>query len=102
MVFVGRIPDGLVVRHLCNNPSCVEPKHLMVGTQADNIRDAMIARRHVHGGTHGCAKLTEQDVCNIRLSREEGISEKDLATIYKVDRKTINNIVRYQNWKHVA
>ena len=58
---VGPIPDGLFVLHECDNPSCVNPRHLFLGTQLDNIRDRDKKGRHVacHGERHGEAKLTE-------------------------------------------
>jgi len=62
----GDIPDGAVVRHRCNHPACVNPQHLVLGTQIDNIADTVAQRRHAHGEKHGAARLSEADVLAIR------------------------------------
>jgi hypothetical protein len=58
--WVGPIPDGLVVRHTCDNPPCVNPGHLLIGTQADNALDMVQRRRH------GRERLTPADVRALR------------------------------------
>ena len=62
----GPIPKGLVVRHKCHNPSCVNPEHLELGTQQDNIDDRDKARRTARGEKHPQSILTEQDVILIK------------------------------------
>lgn len=51
-IHFGPIPDGLKVLHHCDNPPCVRPDHLFVGTQADNMRDMRAKARHSHGEAH--------------------------------------------------
>ena len=60
-LFIGPIPHGLVVRHTCDNPGCVNPEHLALGTQADNMRDKVERGRQAKGSRTGQAKLTERE-----------------------------------------
>lgn len=60
------VPQGLVVMHSCDNPPCVNPKHLRPGTKMDNSRDCVNKKRNVFGERHSKSKLTESQVLNIR------------------------------------
>ena len=73
---VGPIPAGLCVRHKCDNPSCVNPAHLEVGTIADNNRDAVDRGRHVTptGTENGNSRFTDEQVREIRESTETGVA----------------------------
>ncbi len=55
-LYVGSIPDGMVVRHRCDTPSCVNPDHLELGTQADNVADMMLRGRHGQSAKTHCPK----------------------------------------------
>ncbi|ATN90877.1 HNH endonuclease [Gordonia phage Lysidious] len=99
IAWIGPIPDGQVVRHRCDNPPCINPAHLIVGDQLDNVRDAVERNRHAHGETHGRAKLTEADVRAIRSAR--GMTYPELAAQYGVTRYTIGRIVRRERWAGV-
>jgi hypothetical protein len=68
----GPIPDGMVVRHTCDTPACVNPAHLKLGTQGDNNRDTVQRRRHVTARPW-LRKLTDADVRTIRESTERGV-----------------------------
>ena len=61
-VVYGPIPDGFVVRHRCDVRICINPKHLLIGTVKDNIRDMVVRKRHPHGETIGTSKLTSKEV----------------------------------------
>jgi hypothetical protein len=71
----GPIPEGLIVRHKCDNPPCVRPDHLELGTRADNNRDRDERGRHValKGEDHGNAVLTREQVEEIRSATGYGI-----------------------------
>jgi hypothetical protein len=98
---------GLVVRHRCDTPACVNPAHLEAGTQADNVRDRDERKRRVplNGERHGMAKLTEADIREIRSAYVRGSSEFGqyaLARRFGVAQSLIGNIVRREGWAHVA
>lgn len=97
----GFIPEGLVVRHKCDNPGCVNPEHLELGTQMDNVRDAVERDRHPAGSRHGMSKLNERQVGGIKSMLRQGQKNKDLAIIFNVDRDTISNIKTGRIWKKV-
>ena len=96
---------GAIVMHRCDNPSCVNPAHLSVGTSADNTAD-MIAKgrcRSPRGSDHPSAKLAEDDVRRIIRAVECGArSHGWLAEFYGVSQPLITNIANGKAWRHVA
>lgn len=97
----GPIPDGLHVLHSCDNPPCINPDHLRVGTNDDNMRDRAERNRHARlfGERNPRAKLTESDVLAIRLS---SLPQKELAARYAVSQSNISVIKRRESWGSVA
>ncbi len=101
--FVLGLKDGAqVVLHSCDNPACVNPAHLVVGTQADNMRDMVSKGRHGAGGAHGerhpAAKFSAEDVVEIRGS---DASHSDMARRFNVTPQAIL-YVRTKGWKSVS
>lgn len=97
--------DGQVVRHRCDNPGCVNPDHLEIGTHADNVHDKVERGRAPKGEEHRNAKLTEEVVLDILAKcvpgcREYGYSA--LARKYGVHRTLISQIVNREIWTHVS
>ena len=93
-----------VVRHTCDNPPCVHPDHLVVGTQADNVRDMLDRGRGVQpkGSEHGMSKLTEAKVRLIRAEYNGKHGQKtQLARKYGVNVSQIANVVNRITWRHV-
>lgn len=102
----GPIPDGLVACHTCDTPSCVNPSHIFLGTIRDNALDMVSKGRDGHGDmrgeSHGCAKLTESDVIEIRRRYAAGgVSMTAIASEYGVHKTTIQQIVRRKHWTHI-
>lgn len=99
----GPIPGGLWVLHHCDNPPCVRPDHLWLGTTGDNTADMIAKGRARRGVTRGenqsQAKLTEADVRTIRASREPGV---ELARRYDVSTGLISHVRNRRNWRHVT
>lgn len=90
--------EGKVVRHTCDNPACINPEHLILGTQADNIADRQAKGRQAKGESHASNKLKEADVLAIRAARA---NIKALATQYGVTPQTIGAILNRVTWKHI-
>ena len=97
-----KLTPGQHVLHKCDNPACVRPSHLMDGDHAMNMADKMSKGRHVYGvskgAAHGGAKLTENDVLEIRASSDTGVS---LASRYGVSPTQISDIRNRRSWKHI-
>jgi len=92
--------EGLLVRHSCHNPPCVNPKHLAAGTHTDNVQDSVRDNRYASGESHGCAKLTEKQVREIRAKYVRyKYTEKMLGEEYGVCKSTIGYIMRGKLWQ---
>lgn len=106
-LFIGIIPEGLLVCHSCDNRACVNPRHLWLGTHADNTADMHSKGRGFipsppKGINHHKAKLTEKDVEQIKKRYAKGnIFQKDLAKEFGVRQSTIGNIITGSTWKHL-
>lgn len=97
----GPIPEGLEVCHDCDNPSCVRPDHLFLGTHAENFSDAVAKGRIPSGEKNHLSKLTEQEVIEIRRLRSQGIGRNELADRFGVTGNNIWCIVARKSWKHI-
>ena len=122
---VGPIPPGMMVCHKCDNPKCVRPDHLFVGTCKDNMQDCLSKGRHMHqtrpetllrGDSHPTrkrpeivrrgtnikwAKLTEQTVSDMRRSFNDGVSGPALAAKHCIYLGTAYKAIYGFSWKHV-
>lgn len=94
----GEIPEGLVVRHTCDNRSCVNPEHLIIGTQKDNIRDMFErGRQHDRSGENSAmSKLTASQVEAIRLDQRK---QKDIALEYGINQSAVSRIKSNKRWR---
>ena len=108
----GAIPDGLEVCHNCpggDNPSCVNPAHLWLGTQADNMRDMTEKGRRAKrnpvdqwGEKNHQAKLTEGIVRQIKTMAANGARQAEIMRATGVNRKNVWSVVHGETWKHVT
>lgn len=97
----GEIPPGMVVCHRCDNPPCVNPAHLFLGTQRDNQMDKITKGRAntAHGRALPHAKLDETSV---RLIRARTDSAVKVAADFGVSPSVIDSVRHRRSWKHVA
>ena len=101
----GPIPKGRCVLHRCDNPQCVNPAHLWLGTHADNMadRDAKGRQWDRRGENHPHSKLTELDVICIRHWLKDGRwTQQKIADAFGIGRMTISNINTGRVWSHVS
>ena len=103
MLCVDDIPDGASVLHSCDNPSCINPNHLFLGTHQNNVDDMMAKRRNIppRGSMQGQSKLTEDDVREIRKLLDQGLSYRDIAARYNVTNGNIYLIKHNRRWSHL-
>jgi len=110
------IPENLSVLHKCDNPCCVNPDHLFVGTQDDNMKDMKNKGRHRNPEINGLklhpekaargekvntAKLTEKDCYKVVEYYKQGYTQKQISEIYNVHYTTIGGVINGRYWKHL-
>lgn len=100
--FIGEIPEKMFVCHHCDNPSCVNPKHLFIGTPNDNVQDKMQKKRHkvLSGSKQPISKLNEHQVSEIRSRLINGEKGSRLAKEFNVSVMTISNIKLNKSWRN--
>ena len=100
ITFIGPVPIGLWVLHKCENPKCVNPKHLFLGTRQDNVDDREAKGRnnfiHYSGEKNPGAKLTLSEVKDIRKSKD---SNSILSKRFCICRSQVSAIKRFISWK---
>ena len=97
-LFKGDIPEGRVVCHRCDNVSCVNPDHLFVGTQKDNLSDMARKNRSTFGERNARSKLTWDQVDQIKALRKSGVRVVELSKKFKVSISNINAILANKRW----
>ena len=100
-LFKGPITNGLCVLHHCDNPKCVNPLHLYLGTPRDNANDMVKRDRQRKGENHTNHKLTDEIVSWMRLQPEIYGCFGKWARMFEVNRATIIHAYRGKTWKHL-
>ena len=101
LIVHGRIPEGLCVLHHCDNPGCVNPGHLFIGTRSDNNADRAAKGRSApqDGPLNSNAKLTQSQVGKIRERYASGgVSQRKLASDYGVTQANVSLIIKGKAW----
>lgn len=98
----GEIPEGMVVMHSCDEPRCVNPAHLSLGTNAENSADAARKGRRLPGSRNHQSKLTEDQVREMRAKYAAGgVPQRELAAEFGVSGALVSFIVTRKAWKHI-
>lgn len=97
------VPDGLYVLHHCDNPPCVRPDHLYVGTLGDNAKDCVERNRlgDRRGRANSNAKLTEADVRAVIAMLQAGATQQAVASRFGISQPQVSSIARRKNWAHL-
>lgn len=99
--FNGPLADRDVVRHRCDTPRCVNPDHLLVGTQGDNLADMRARQRNARGSRHGLSKLKDKDIYEIRALRERNLTYAQIGEAVGISQSMVGFIVTGKNWRHL-
>lgn len=101
-IHIGDIPPGKHVLHRCDNPSCVNPKHLFLGDARTNAQDMRSKGRHLYGELNAQAILTDKIVKKIKLMLSTGrFSQKEIASLFQISQITVSRIHRGLRWSHI-
>lgn len=96
----GPIPEAMKICHHCDHPACVRDSHLFCGTDADNVADKVAKGRIPKGETHHNARLTDDDVRQIRLDYASGISAAALGKKYGIHERYARGVAKRQRRKY--
>lgn len=103
LLHIGPIPNGMCVCHHCDNPNCVRPDHLWLGTQFQNVKDCKNKNRRAKGEMIGASKLTEVQVLEIRRRyvRRDSNNNRKLIKEFGICLDTFYNVTSRTSWKHI-
>jgi hypothetical protein len=95
------LAPGEFACHTCDTPACIEAEHLFAGSAKENNADCVAKERHARGEAVNTAKLTEEQVLEIRRRRSTGEGSSALALAYGLSRSTVKRICSGRYWRHV-
>ena len=95
--------DGMEVMHLCDNPACVNPQHLKLGTHTENMHDMFSRgrRKTAMGEKTGRAKLSDDDARHIFSLVASGLPQPEIARMFGIDRSQVSRIKTKKTWRHL-
>ncbi len=98
-----KLKTNELVCHICDNPKCVNPDHLFIGSYQDNVDDAVKKKRHAFGEKVGTSKLREKDTILIKqLLKYNCYSHRELSILFNISKPAITSINRGRTWKHIT
>lgn len=97
-IHYGQIPTGMSVLHKCDIPSCVNPDHLFLGSQQDNMRDMKLKGRGVRGESQGSSKLTADEI--VKIINATGY-QYEIAAQFGISQTQVSRIKSRKHWRHV-
>lgn len=96
------LPDNCLICHHCDNPKCINPKHLFIGTPQDNVDDMVSKLRQARGEKQAAHKLTSEQVNEIRFLRYvKNLKVDEIAKQFGLGRSAISSATRGVSWKHI-
>lgn len=95
LLFKEKLLPSQLLRHTCDNPSCVNPDHLLPGTSKENKLDSISRLRHARTITHGMTKLSQEQIDTIRQDPRRQV---DIAADYSISQSHVSRIKRRENW----
>jgi HNH endonuclease len=98
-LYVGSIPDDKCVLHRCDNPACVNPHHLFIGTNQDNINDMVKKGRNAFGVKRKNSKINDEIALKIKNSDNKNAMY--LSSIFGISRQSVTDILHGRTWSHV-
>jgi hypothetical protein len=99
ILFKGDIPENMSICHKCDNPSCVNPEHLFIGTHADNMIDAFMKnRKSTKGYKHPRSKVTNETIEKIFKLRAKGMTQLAIGLICGICQHMVSKILRKKHW----
>jgi len=98
-IYVGNIPKGMVVMHKCDNPICVRPEHLGLGTQIDNLKDMYRKGRAALKERRTQSKLTMKIASKIRVAYKSGhFTQRRLAKVFHISQAIVCDVINNKRW----
>lgn len=103
-LFKGEIPKGMCILHSCDNPRCVRPQHIRLGTHKENMEDKVAKNRQhkPNGELNGRSKLKNHDVSELLVLHAFGFSGVELAKQFDISIAVVSTIINNRSWKHIA
>lgn len=99
-IMYGELPEGKLVCHTCDNPSCVNPEHLYLGDFASNMQDK-VTRGRVAGSNHPRSKVTEADIAEMRMLQGQGYTQTYIGKLFGIQQSQVSYILTGRRLKTV-